>query len=94
MADKYKFKDRTWNVTHKHSGENIGTIGVMAQDVKEAYNSDKSLRPSTWEDELHDNAVGRLLYNNKLNADDIVVKEVVDKPKKIASKASGGSSCW
>ena len=93
MTEKYKFKDRAWNVTHKHNGEHIDKIVVHGDDVREAYNNDKSLRPSTWEDELVENAIGSLLFNKKLKPNDIDVKEIKET-KPTVRKSNGGSSCW
>ena len=92
MTEKYKFKDRAWNVTHKHNGEHIDKIVVHADDVREAYNNDKSLRPSTWQDELHGNAIDKLLFNKKLKPNDIDVKEITETKPTV--RKSNGGSCW
>lgn len=93
MTDKYKFKDKSWNVFH-NDGRHLGKVSVNADDVREAYNSDKSMKPSTHEDEILSNQVGKFLFNNKLKTGDIQVTPEDSKPKRVNHKAKGGSSCW
>ena len=93
MTDKYKFKDKAWDIKHK-DGRHIDTVSVSADDVRQFYKDDPSLRPSTHEDELLNNAVGKTLWNHKLKPEDIEIIEKVDKPKPVTRKASGGRVCW
>jgi hypothetical protein len=93
MTEKYKFKDRTWDVKHK-DGRHIDTVSVSADDVRQFHKDDPSLKPSTHEAELLNNAVSRTLFNHKLKPLDIEVIEKEDKPKPITHKATGGKVCW
>ena len=93
MTDKYKFKDRSWNIVH-NDGRHIDKVSVHADDVREAYNQDKTLKPSTHEDEILNNAVSNVLYRHKLKSDDVAVNEEQTKTKRIARKANGGIVCW
>lgn len=93
MAEKYKFKDRAWDVYHK-DGTHLDTVSVHGEDVRQAYNGYKEIRPSTHEDELLSNAVWKVLDRHKVQPDDIEVKEREDKPKRVIRKASGGRVGW
>jgi hypothetical protein len=93
MTEKYKFKDKAWDITHK-DGRHIETVSVSADDVRQFYKDDPSLKPTTHEAELLDNAVGRALWNHKLKPQDIEVTEKVEKKKPATPKANGGRACW
>ena len=93
MTDKYKFKDRAWNIVH-NDGRHIDKVSVHADDVREAYSRDTTLKPSTHEDEILSNAVQNVLYRHKLKPDDVEVNEEVSKPKPVTRKANGGRVCW
>ena len=93
MAEKYKFKDRAWDVTHK-DGRHLDTVTVHGDDVREAHQGYKQISPSTHEDEILNNALWKVLDRHKLQPDDIEINEKVDKPNKVIRKASGGRVGW
>jgi hypothetical protein len=93
MTDKYKFKDKAWDVKHK-DGRHIDTVSVHADDVRQFHKEDPSRRPSSYEDELLDNALGSILWNHKLKPEDVEVTARVKKPKAVTRKATGGRACW
>ncbi len=95
MSTSYKFKDRQWNVSHRKTGEHLGTVSVSSDSTRERYASDKSTPPESHVDELLNNQLWNFLDTHKLQPADIDVDEVVDKPRKrVAQKSQGGSSCW
>jgi hypothetical protein len=94
MTEKYQFKDRLWDVVHRNSGKHIDLVAISADTMREARRSDKSLEPSTHQDEILNNAVWNVLDRHNLQPDDIDVVERQDKPKKVTRKSTGGRSCW
>lgn len=67
---KYEYKDKKWEV-QLVGGAHIGYVSVHAQDVQEAHENDNSLQPSTYEDEILDSAVWKVLDAHKLQPQDI-----------------------
>lgn len=86
---KYKFQDRAWNVTHK-SGKHLGVATVTADSMREAMDDHKgTLSPETIEDELLQNSVGGILWNHKVDPEDVEVSEIQSGPRRGSRKSYG-----
>ncbi len=86
---KYKFQDRAWNVTHKN-GKHLGVASVTADSMREAMDDHKgTLSPETIEDELLQNSVGGILWNHKVDPEDVEVTEIQNEPRRGSRKSYG-----